>query len=74
MRTDVHMIVNIQIMVLWDVTHVAWYKDISFSNKSAAFNFTAEEMKSETAGSFKKFVTIYQATRCHFTENCHLNI
>lgn len=74
MKTDVHMIVNIQIVVLWDVTHVAWYKGNSFSSKSAAFNFRAEEMKSETAGSFKKFVTIYQTTRCHFTENCRLNV
>jgi len=68
------MIVNIQIMVLWEVAHVTWYKDISFSNKSAAFNFRAEEMKSKTAGSFKKLITIYQATQCHFTENHHLNI
>jgi len=49
-------------MVLWDVTHVAWYKGISFLNKYAAFNLTAEEIKSDTAGSFKRFVTIYQAT------------
>jgi len=41
---------------------VAWYKGISFLNKYAAFNLTAEEIKSDTAGSFKRFVTIYQAT------------
>lgn len=74
MRTDVQVIANIQFMVSWDMTHVAWCKGISFSNKSTAFIFRAEEMKSETASSSKKLVTIYRATGCHFTENCHLNI